>query len=238
MGEDGAGLVLIDRVGLVESLELSITETEADTEAGGSPLGKVEVDGREGDHLGQFVDLPVVLAIIELCSEIAAEGPVAPEAAGKDGILLVDGSRDNLAIRSGSLLDNGTGVLILAGGNGLGKGRDHDEDRCDQQKYFFHNYRYYFYFQSGIFSAKIEKLFHNTSIIPQIFTKKPSRIDRNYVALRHLHPRAQKRTDADYKIETVRHFDNVSFDTAEGPLDHPDPVALRERHLREAFGFG
>ena len=114
-----AGLILAAaRSLLVQALERSPVHTKTDTEARGGPLGQIEVDGRDDEHLGDLLgDLPVVVTIVRLGTHTGAELPVVPETIGEHGVLLHDGGRDHATGLGRSLFHDGDGVLILTPGD-------------------------------------------------------------------------------------------------------------------------
>ena len=101
-------------IGLIQTLELAGGNAETHTEARGGPLGQIQVDGREGDHLRPLGDFPVVVTIIEVRAHAGAEFPVVPETVRENGILGKGGRRDDLAGRRSGFLDDGLEVVILA----------------------------------------------------------------------------------------------------------------------------
>ena len=130
------------RVVLVQTLELAGGEAETHAEARGGPLGRIEVDGREGDHLGPLGDLPVIVTIIEVRADSGADLPIVPETVRENGFLLQNGGSDDLTGLGRSLLHDRNGVFVLRLGDGgvLGEQgcRGHHQGRSNQNQYFFH----------------------------------------------------------------------------------------------------
>ena len=123
---------------LIQTLEGTTRDTEADTENRGGPLGQISVDGREGEHFRLLGNLPVILTVIEFGAQAEIQFPIAPEAIGEHGILLNNRGRDNLTSRGRGLFHNGDGVLILAPGHldilSKDTGRSDERGRSNQNK--------------------------------------------------------------------------------------------------------
>ena len=130
------------RVVLVQTLELAGGEAETHAEARGGPLGRIEVDGRESDHLGPLGDLPVIVTIIEVRADSGADLPIVPETVRENGFLLQNGGSDDLTGLGRSFLHDRNGVFVLRLGDGgvLGEQgcRGHHQGRSNQNQYFFH----------------------------------------------------------------------------------------------------
>ena len=123
---------------LIKSFERPAGNTETETEARGSPLGQIGVDGREGEHVELVADLPVILTIVELGTQTKIQLPVLPETVGEHGVLLHDRGGDDLTQLGRGLFHDSDRVLIFGPGHldilSEDTGRRDERGRSNQNK--------------------------------------------------------------------------------------------------------